>query len=478
MPRKNIALEISLIVTALVGAFVIQAIVSQTKPPELPESATTEAVEASQVGGVYSEAVEVSNESLVPHDYQINLSDLGLEPDWSELDGFQYVISRDEFERLLSEVYTVGAYWKHWIQIKDDHAAIRMRADDPSQVYVLTFRNAIEYHEPETQWRGKSQMITANSELPLMGVKIAIDPGHIGGDYAQLEERSFILSEGAPPVQEGNMTLLVAELLAMQLGQLGAEVSLLREENEAVNRLRPEDYLEYAKDKLEKLGAMVSEETVVREATKLFYRSGEIRARAKLANDLLKPDIVLCIHFNAAAQKDPDNPELVENEHFHMLVNGAYTAGELEHDDERFLMVRKIVEGVHAEEKELAKHAAESFVSETALPAYQYAVDSRRAVQVDQHPYVWARNLLANRLYACPVLFYEPYLMNGRDSYTRMQVGDYEGLRYVNQKLRPSIYREYVNAVTRGLVNYYTERSASPEQLLDADLNADLEVEE
>ena len=56
--------------------------------------------------------------------------------------------------------------------------------------------------------------------------------------------------------------------------------------------------------------------------------------------------------------------------------------------------------------------------------------------------------------------------MNGKDSYTRMQVGDYAGLRYVNQKLRPSIYQEYVTAVTKGLVEYYTADTGSEREEL------------
>jgi len=37
-------------------------------------------------------------------------------------------------------------------------------------------------------------------------------------------------------------------------------------------------------------------------------------------------------------------------------------------------------------------------------------------------------------------------------------VGDYGGLRYVDEMLRTSIFREYVNFVSEGLVNYYCDR--------------------
>jgi len=48
--------------------------------------------------------------------------------------------------------------------------------------------------------------------------------------------------------------------------------------------------------------------------------------------------------------------------------------------------------------------------------------------------------------------------MNGKDSHERILQGDYEGMRYLNGMLRPSIFREYVNSVTQGLVNYYSQR--------------------
>jgi hypothetical protein len=45
--------------------------------------------------------------------------------------------------------------------------------------------------------------------------------------------------------------------------------------------------------------------------------------------------------------------------------------------------------------------------------------------------------------------------MNSRDVYQRIQAGDYEGTRKINGVVRPSIYREYVEAVANGLTEYY-----------------------
>ena len=79
-------------------------------------------------------------------------------------------------------------------------------------------------------------------------------------------------------------------------------------------------------------------------------------------------------------------------------------------------------------------------------------------MRVDDNPYVWARNLIANRLYQCPVIFLEPYVMNSREVFTRIQVGDYEGERFVAGSKRISIFQEYIEGVITGMLKYYTKR--------------------
>jgi hypothetical protein len=138
-----------------------------------------------------------------------------------------------------------------------------------------------------------------------------------------------------------------------------------------------------------------------------------------------------------------------------MILHGAYMEEEIAHEDERFEMMHKIFQEVHEEEVALATELAKSFQAETKLPNYTYLL-GKPTIRIG--PGLWARNLLANRLYQCPVLFFEPYVMNNKDVHARVQVGDYEGEKNVNGKLRKSIYREYAQAVVNGLVNYYEPR--------------------
>ncbi len=110
------------------------------------------------------------------------------------------------------------------------------------------------------------------------------------------------------------------------------------------------------------------EKSIQWEAERLFYRISEIRTRARLVNDVLQPDVTLCLHFNAEEWGDPAKPALVEKNHLHLLVSGNYSAGELRYDDVRFEMLLRLLSRVHEEEIPLAETVAGSLARATALP--------------------------------------------------------------------------------------------------------------
>jgi hypothetical protein len=283
-------------------------------------------------------------------------------------------------------------------------------------------------------------------------VRIAIDPGHLGGPWAQLEERWFQVGS-APPVKEGDLTLVVARLLKPRLEQLGAQTTLLRDSTEPLTSWRPES--------LRQAGlaapAAGSPEDPRRLAERLFYRTAEIRARARIVNEQIRPDLVLCLHFNAEQWGDPARPALSDRNHFHLLMNGAYTDGEIALADQRCDLLLRLLERTDEEEIALGVTAAAVFAERTKLPPYSYETGSIRARNLGGTPYLWARNLLANRLYRCPVLFYEPYVMNSAEVHARIQAGDYPGQRLVAGAMRPSIFREYADAVAAGLGRHYAQ---------------------
>ncbi|MEY2550474.1 MAG: hypothetical protein QOG12_618 [Verrucomicrobiota bacterium] len=385
-------------------------------------------------------------------------------PNWKSLDKFQKTISHDEFERLLRGVYCTHGIGENLIRVDAEAACILMDRDAQSWFRLRFAATEAKSAAVPRWWRPARALPASKKRGPLSGLKIVLDPGHIGGAWARMEERWYKSGDGQP-VEEGEMTLRVAKMLGERLRSLGASVSFVRDKAEPVTPYRPGNFRETARAILRAGGVEnppeefqgpddpLKEQTVRWESEILFYRTSEIRERARRVNLILRPDVVLCLHFNAEAWGDERNPTLTEKNHLHLLVNGSYLPDELESDDVRFEMLRRLLSRNFDEEIRIADAAALALAKKSGLPPYEYTKDI--VTKVGTSGYVYARNLGATRLFQCPVVYFEPYVMNSVDVFARVQAGDYEGTRIVNGIERPSIYREYVDGVVEGLVEYY-----------------------
>jgi N-acetylmuramoyl-L-alanine amidase len=385
------------------------------------------------------------------------ISSLTTAPDWKSLEKYQNTITRSEFEQLITSVFVTGDAWRNFIQLDAASARIRAENQAPNEAFTLNFALLGSEKLVPRVLKIPASLPAFLPNRPLSGLHIAIDPGHIGGDWAKMEERWFMLGAD-PPVCEGDMTLTVAKILKPRLEALGAKVSLVRDKPQPVTPLRPEALCALALDSRNP----TSTESPQQLAERLFYRTAEIHARAQLVNQTLKPDLVLCLHFNAEAWGDATQPILVDRSHFHILINGTYTDEEIAMEDQRHAMLLKLLQRTHQEEVAIGSSIASRFAAITGLPPYRYLPDSKNARQIANQPYLWTRNLLANRLYECPVIFMEPYVMNSLNDYQRIQAGDYEGLKEVGGISRQSIFQEYAEAVTLGLVDYYATQRGQP----------------
>ena len=400
-----------------------------------------------------------------------NLGILGSHPKWAVLEKYQETITHDEFTRLIQDVYCTHGFAQDLIEINENTARILINRK-AQKFFTLRFaENDASCNPVPHLWRAAKSFPPAKPEKPLSGLRLALDPGHLGGKWAKMEERWFQV-DSSQPVQEGDLVLKVARLLAPRLRELGAKVFFVRNSNEPVTAKRPDDFRELARKILIKNGVPhprpdvldpndpEKEQTIRWQSEILFYRYSEIRRRAVLVNTKLHPDLVLCLHFNAEGWGDPNNPALIDANHLHLLVNGSYLQDELEFDDERFEMIRRLLSRACDEELPLADTIAAAMARETKLPPYEYPT-TNSTTRVGSSGYVYARNLLATRLYRCPVVYCEPYVMNSRDAFARIQAGDYEGVRNVNGIERKSIFREYADSVVDGLVEYYSKARRS-----------------
>ncbi len=401
--------------------------------------------------------------SLVPA-HAANVSPLARPADWTALEKYQETITHDDFVRLLREVYCTRGVSEALIRVEPETVSILIDAETQER-FMLRFAADEAAAKPAPHpWKAAKKLSHTSRFRELKGLHIALDPGHLGGSWARMEERWFQVGD-SKPVTEGDMTLLVAKILAPKLRALGAKVSFVRDKTEPATSKRPEDLEEVSKEILRRAGETTppedyagpddpeKEHSVRWHNELLFYRNSEIRERAELVNTQIKPDLVLCLHFNAESWNDPTRPTLIDRNHLHLLVNGSYLPPELEFDDVRFEMLERLLSRTHREEIGLAEVLASAMARRTRLAAYQYTTEN--VTKVGETGYVYLRNLLATRLFHAPVIYFEPYVMNSDEVFWRIQAGDYDGVRNVNGRNRPSIFREYAVGVVDGLIEYY-----------------------
>lgn len=385
------------------------------------------------------------------------LSALAPEPAWERLERFADTLTAADFRESLERVYSDGTpAWESVLRLPSDgggrpRVEVTNWSGDPGAARQTV--SLLGTRPPMRYWREAADLPPSPDPTgrPLEGVKIAIDPGHIGGAWARMEQRWYQLPDEGTAVMEGEMTLTTAQVLKPALEAMGAQVFLVRTTTEPVTATRPDDFLSLAPS--------------APQAELYFYRKAEIRARADKVNQQLQPDLVVCLHFNAEPWGEPGQVTFVETNHLHLIVNGHYDKTELALDDVRYEMLERVFQRSEREELRLADAVAKSLAASTGLPPYDYGAghmvgNAHRPLA--ENPYVWARNLMANRLYQCPVVFTEPYVMNNREVYERVVAGDYDGERLVAGRMRQSLYREYAEGVAAGLKAHYVMWRRTP----------------
>jgi len=386
---------------------------------------------------------------------------LSKEPDWTQIQKFQNTITHDRFVYLLDNVYSPDHTAGNWIKVDPDHAEIRTEGD---HWIKLNFASDEASTRPIPRYWHSPDKLPLNEELPLKGLTIALDPGHLGGKWAKMEERWFQIGD-SKPVMEGDLTLQTAKVLAPRLRALGAQVVFVRSTDGPITSLRPSKLRAEALASLRQRqvspivptysgpGDPLKEHAVQWEAERLFYRIAEIHERARKVNGVLKPDLTICLHFDAEPWGDPDHPTLTDVNHLHLIINGAYSESELAYDDVRYNLLLKLLSQSFYEELGLGESLAKSLSDTTGLPAFHY--QGSNASPVGTTGYVWVRNLLANRLFRCPVAYIECYVMNSHSFFQRFQAGEYQGLQEFDGVMRKNIYEEYADAVAKGLSEYF-----------------------
>jgi len=345
-------------------------------------------------------------------------------PRWDVLTPYQGTMTRKAFIERIGQRYAPYGAAVSWIEVYDTHALIRAgNAEGGDIFYRLRFAKDTDAKSPAAI---QPKIDTA---LPLKGLRVALEPGHVGGDFARMESRYFQVGD-EPPVSEGDLTVQVAKLTAQKLRALGAEVFLVRENARPLTGVRGKGFAE-----------------------------AEVVARAGLVNQQKPFDCLLSIHFDARPWSRPNKPILTTApSKAHLIISGAYSSKELAREQDRILMLEKALSGSGDTELALAATLGKTIEERTGMAPGAYF--SPNAAALPGHPYVWARNLMVTRLYRCPSVLCELYVMNDTADYARIQAGAYPGLREFGGKLRPNIFEDYANVLTEALLTWHAPQAS------------------
>ena len=381
-------------------------------------------------------------------------------PEWRLLEGYQGTLSQEEFKERLQRIFDPKGALGAYLEMNESAVVVFRDREKTQPLFRLRFA------EPTSAPRAElAPFALADPTQPLLGKVICLDPGHIGGDWADIEERTFRIGRDRPVV-EGELNLQTCRLLAERLSAAGAKVVWTHEGFAPTTEVRPADLypeaIEYLlQDPANRRLPRISMNGLIRwNAELLFYRSAEIQARARRVNEELRPDFSLCLHYNAAPWGSPGRASLTSVSRVVLFSHGSYTASELAYDDQKFNLFRKLLENSTPSELAIGGAIGQQFKEKWGVPPENYA-GSGYAHASGASPYVWHRNLIANRLFRGPVIFVEGPYMNDRTTYGWIQAGAYEGTRKVGRAERQNIFREYADRVADGVLQWARTQAGS-----------------
>lgn len=311
--------------------------------------------------------------------------------------------------------------------------------------------------------------------LPLQGLRVAIDPGHMAGnmEIAELEGKYVKMKASKrtdfEPVAffEANLTLSTAHLVRKELEGLGAEVFITRP-RPGFSSMKL-DYWTWKEQKWDSTlrAALLNEEITEDQATYYrrkapedkifnhFFVRQDLRKRTELIN-AFEPDLTLIIHYNVDAPNWLNRNDLGEftptNENYAMaFVPGAFMKGELEKEEDRVDFLRLLL---NQEDLEASIRLSELFLKHSfELTGVSLVKESQglgylqNASILTRSPGVYARNLSLSRMIKGPLVYGESLCQDNASESLRLNKKNLlvEGV-WVSDRVE-EIAQAYISAV-------------------------------
>jgi N-acetylmuramoyl-L-alanine amidase len=316
----------------------------------------------------------------------------------------------------------------------------------------------------------------------MQGIRIALDPGHMGGDEWDRITGKFIRDKDGTKLSEGVMATQVTLLLKRELENLGAQVMITRYEIGSVSEVpyKELELTEYAHYELQEavyqdwFQALIARAPAGPELFKLFEKSPQLRKvysedmrwkyyvhRADLWERVKRikefnPDLALVVHFDiSSAANDPNgvNPALKRNM-TKAYVPGAFFGEELASREDRMHFGRHVMDPVAWwGSVDLSRSVAHAFRDRMGIPLQ--TAHSDNAIKVEDG--VFARNLVLSRmLTGIPVSYLECLFYNQRKEFDLLKRRDHRMMIGGEETWYSDRLLEVVGAIRQGVEQFVT----------------------
>jgi N-acetylmuramoyl-L-alanine amidase len=316
-----------------------------------------------------------------------------------------------------------------------------------------------------------SQVRTGDAK-PLNGLKVLIDPGHMGGDLWDQRTGKFVSVNGRK-VSEGDLTLWTSLVTAKKLVALGATVILTRDREGTVstNSLENFDatpfvhsyfynslddwmapYLEKPIDELKRIirTAPETQKAFSEKQRAHFYIFGEdLEARARLM-DHYQPDITLVVHYDASKNDQLQNSV----QSLEAFIPGAFRATETGSRKSKALALKHLLEVRRWNQTvELADQVTGAMSKSLAIPRLNKP-EAFNGIRVKDG--VYTRNLfLTRRLLTGLMVYLECLHYDHVNEHTRLSIRD-KTLKYNSETIAyPSRIDDVANGIENGILSYF-----------------------
>ncbi|MEE2959215.1 MAG: N-acetylmuramoyl-L-alanine amidase [Myxococcota bacterium] len=332
-------------------------------------------------------------------------------------------LQADTFKHWLPRVDPLGQF-KNFMLVQPEGIKVYESPNRQTSPIVIPFIQNTTTPAP-TQATGEPK--------PLMGVRIALDPGHFGGAWSEIEHRHYPVKD-KKPVKEGDLTYATALHLKQHLEAQGAEIILTRqapptqsfdtylpphfdETREAAYWLRHQQtnaltrfwlWLHPARIAIRAL-ELAKENTMENKRFKLF-KFFDLRRRSQFVNSC-KVDLTLSLHYNASTNRHVN--------HLMLFLPGNFMAHELQSLTGRYYGLRRLLENSLHRTHEIANHVAHTMGTELKLPLIP-AEERINRLPLKNSPGVYARNLALLKRTQGPVLLIEGPFMTNTQEYDRL----------------------------------------------------------